>query len=360
MTRSSLYSGLLVAALGLLLAQVGEAAPAKKAAMKQRPAAKVVKKTETAKAAVAPTTAAPIDETAKIESAALESLEASPAPSMTMTPSTTSTETAAPAATSKLSTSEQIKPPKTRKIKAEIYAYNNSPGANRIGDGAVTSLNYVGLRYALSDTHSISFRQQYLVNYRHDGESTKVTTEDFFISSTKADVAQFLGDGTLTLTGRIFLPTGVASRKQTESKGSYYLRGIATKPISKRVSADYYVIGKWVNNSKDTYLADDGKVTANTDYAATHFGALTVKLGRKLSFTQALGTEHAWKRPIPGVGTTRAFTAYVDSGLEYEVVAGTTLNLGVEQHANILAPKEVYRLYRASDSQYYFALTAAI
>ncbi len=356
----SLVAGVLIAATSILVAQVGEAAPSKKGTAKQRPTARVVKKVGTPKSVIAPAASAPLDETARVENAAIETLEASPASSMT-TATASSADSAAPAATSKISTAEQIQAVKPRKFKAELYSYNNSPGANRIGDGAVTSINYVGLRYNLTDKHTISFRHQFGVDYGHENVDTKVSTADFMISSTRSDVVKFLGDGTVALTGRILLPTGDTTREQTKSNGTYFLRAIVTKPVSKRVTLDYWAYGSWVNNSQDTYFDSTGKKeTANTDYALNHFGAVTVDLGNKISFVQALGTEHTWKRPMFGVGTTRNFTAYVDSALAYDPVAGTTFSLGVEQHANIINPQENYRLYRASDTQYYFALSTAI
>lgn len=267
-----------------------------------------------------------------------------------------------PATTPDVVTAARPPAPSPRKIRGEFViesVVGVSDFKNR--EGSTSASGYLGVKLVLSGSETLSARQQYSFDYPKEGEAFRPTTEDVLLNYVKSGLFQFGKGGTVTLLGRIYLPTGEVSRYETKHHGRVSPYLIVSYPLSPVLSLDYHFVPTWINNTRNGYLRD-GELQANTDYSLTQFGSLNYAPGKYWLLSQAVGTTNRWLRPVATKGVQRKHNLYLDSSATFLGMRNLTLIGGITQEANIYDPPPGRRVraYRDSESSYYLTLAIAI
>ncbi len=228
--------------------------------------------------------------------------------------------------TSSISTSlKGIKP--QRRFKGEYLNWVTAPTSEfKNSDGGASSYNWIGLKYMLSETKSVSVRQPFTIDYSYAKKDAKgveikpsetnAHVSDLFVNLGDSKFVEFLGDGKISAAVRVYLPTGEKSRL-TKGMGGINLRGIVSKPLSKSVTVSYNLFPTWLNQTQDGYTDAAGVFKPNVGYTVFQYAAVDWNFSKYVGFSQAIGTDNTWYRRVgnSAIDIGQDHYTYIDSSL---------------------------------------------
>lgn len=291
-----------------------------------------------------------------------------PAASTTTAAPAATTATAAPAPTAGTSTASldtTAKQVKERKFKVDFYNYNEIMAADlNNSQGVPTSDNYIGLKYLIGGGQSVSLRQPFLYDFPKaglEGEGTegKGTFNDMYLAYTHGKLAQFADKGNVVFSGRVYLPTGEASRSTKKTNGALRAHGIVSYPVGP-VDLDTQLLVQWYNQSQN-WWDNDGTPTANLDYIAYYYPVTgSWNANDKLSFWAGTYFTMGRYRPTPD-GKIKAIDSFtIDASASLSVLDNLNMSVGAYNELNIGKPKHDHALLRDSEVAYYLSLSASL
>lgn len=259
-----------------------------------------------------------------------------------------------------------------RKFKGEYLNWTQLPVADfKNRDGSASSYNWVGVKYMLGETTSISLRQPFTLDYSYakkdekgvetKSSETNAHVSDLFVNVGDSKFVQFAGDGKISAAVRVYLPTGEKSRL-TKTMGGINLRGIVSKPISKVVTLNYNFFPTWLNQTQNSYSDSSGAIKPNVDYTLFQFASVDWSFSKYVGFTQAVGTDSTWYRQVSDAGKDIAqeHYAYIDSSLSISGIPDTDVSVGVSNSPDIHRPKQSFGAFRDSETTYYFIVATTL
>ena len=230
--------------------------------------------------------------------------------------------------------------------------------------GSPTSFNFVGTGYNLTESKSIIVRQEFNYDFPKLGVSGKGKLKDIFVGFNNTALASFAGDGTVSSSSRIYLPTGEDSRFVTKTNGQLVEWLTASKPLGK-FDLGIHLIGSYLNQTQDYYDVPDAKTgtmkpTANLDFEVEQFTMLTYNFNEKFAVYQLAGLDSTWLKPLPGARALRAHFIETETGVMFKPTKVLTTALSFFNYAPTNNAEGGFAMYRDADSIYRFTLTAAI
>lgn len=266
----------------------------------------------------------------------------------------------APAAgtgTSTASLSDNAPKPKKRRIKGEIYNYNEFAASEaNYGKGAPYATNFLGVKYALSDTQSIGLRQTFEFQWPKSYTQGQSKIEDMYINYTDAKLATF-GDVTLTGIFRVYLPTGETSRFVTGNRGTFFNWMILSYSLGK-FDFNYHLLTYLYNQSKDEF-DNDGTLTPNRAVRLVQFPEVNYNIADNLSFSVSSGTDNSWYKNN-STGRFRQHVLSTMATLTYAPISQLSLSTGFSNDTNIFNPKKDFAFFREEELTYFFLVTASL
>ena len=228
--------------------------------------------------------------------------------------------------------------------------------------GSPTSFNFVGAGYNLSDTKSLIVRQEFNYDYPKLGAAGKPKTRDLYFGFNNTTLATFMGDGSVSSSSRVYLPTGEDSRYLTKQNGQIVEWLTASKPLG-RFNLDVHLIGTYANQTQDSYVdttSDKPKTTATLDYEVEQFSILTYNFSDRFAVYQVLGLDSLVMRPLPGDRALRSHFTESETGGTFKPNKTLSLTVSYFNYAPTNNADGGFALYRDSDSIYRFTVVAAI
>jgi hypothetical protein len=256
---------------------------------------------------------------------------------------------------------------KKRTVKGEFYNFTTISASDfKDKSGAPESANYLGVKKVLSASQSVSVRQPFSYAFPKTGQKGVAKVKDLYVSYTNSKVATFGQNdaGNVTGIGRVYLPTGEASRFENKTNGSLFTWWITTYSIGK-VDLALHAYGSWVNNTQNTYLKENADThamepSANLDYTYTPFAEVDWNISDKLVFSQSVGTDNAIYRPLASGKVREIHNFSAMTAVTYSPIPAIGLTVGISDDISIKAPKHPFKLLRDDEITYLFLMTASI
>ena len=263
------------------------------------------------------------------------------------------------ATTSTASLPEAIKAASPRTVFGELYTETYAPMADfQKGQGTPQFDSYGGVKFDLGNSRSLSVRQ----NFDYTGAAAdgigKFHVQDLAINYADGKLATFMGDGTLTIIGREYLPTGENSRNNG-NQGAERLYLIGSKSFGK-LDLAYVTLGQYSNNTKDSFVNPaNGKETQNRwGYFAQELDVF-YNLSDKFAVGVLVGQEIKGFRPLAGKADADQ-DAYLQPTLQYAPVKGLTFQAALYNEINIAHPAQDFALMRNDEMAAYFNMAASL
>jgi hypothetical protein len=251
-------------------------------------------------------------------------------------------------------------PEKKRAIRGEFYSLSSIPKSSlNNASGAPSSSNFLGIKYAFQGGRSISIRQPFTYSFPKVGAQGQAKVSDLYLNFAQSGLASFAGDGSITGSIRVYLPTGESSRFITKTNGSLMGWFIASKPFGK-IDVSYHVLPSWFNQTQNSYVTSKGDLKANKDFAINHFVDVSYSLSEKLSISQSIGTDNAWYKGIPETGVTREHSLSMMTSLSFAPVPQLTILTGLSNDIDIYEPKQSFELMRDDELTAMLLISASI
>ena len=235
----------------------------------------------------------------------------------------------------------------------DLLNQQNSPGTS----------NYLQVKVPLSDTKSVSVRQEFTYKLPKQGlegdtAKGKGTVNDVFLGYTDSKLATFMGDGQVIGLGRVYLPTGESSRYVTKRKGMLLGELIASKPVSK-FDLSYGVVGIYFNQSQNS-IGEGEKLKALEDYELDHFVEASYNVTPKISIAQVIETDHVWNRSVDSLGgVTRDESFVSETYATLQAIQNLTFYLSVLNVIPLRNAERDFAMFRQEELSYRAAMLAS-
>jgi|GEM_PF-3882783 len=272
--------------------------------------------------------------------------------------STLNTNSSVPVNKSSTSLPEAIQAAAPRKVFGEFYTetytdYNDFSA----GKGSPRFDSYAGVKYDLGNARSLSVRQNFDYTGLTDTGSNAFHVQDIAINYTDAKLATIMGDGSLTLIAREYVPTGENSRFLTGNMGAERLYLIAAKSYGKW-DLDVLGMAQYTNNTKDSYFKGGKEAQNRWGYATYEFDSL-YNFNSKFAAGLSLEVEHLMFRHLAGSPDSTA-DAIIEPLIQFTPAKGLALQAALVNQIEIEHPKQAHALGRAEELQAYFNLAATL
>lgn len=283
-------------------------------------------------------------------------------------PAAPSSTTAAPApapssATSVTSLEDATKKEKKRKLKGEYYTENVITAEDlKNGQNAPQSANFLGIKYALTETQTLGIRQTVTIDWpkigaNNDEGQGKAHFDDIYLNYVNAKVASLGEHGSIQNVDRLYFPTGEKSHFETKQAGAALTWWIASYSVGK-FDFNYHLLAYYYNWTQDSFVSE-GKEVASPNYRVLQFPEIAYNATDKLSFAFDLGTDNRWYRPVDGnYGRKHLFYGFASGS--YQFSPALALTLYVEDDVNIYDPKKDFGFLRGDETTYGLILNGTI
>lgn len=338
-------------AVAMIAGPVAQAAPAAKA--------KAAKTTKAAKTVAA---AAPKADDSTLDFSDADGIESASdrIPAAANGPAVLNMNSTVPAATSSSSLPAAIQAAAPRTVFGELYtetytAYDDITS----GKGSPQFDSFAGVKFDLGNSRSLSLRQNFDYTGLTDVKSNVFHIQDIAINYSDAKLATFMGDGSLTLIAREYLPTGENSRFMTGNVGAERVYLVAAKSFGKW-DLDVLTMAQLSNNTKDSFMAADGSGEKQNrwGYATYEFDSM-YNFNSKFAAGVTAYVEHKFFRPLAGKADSTA-----DMGLQpilqFTPRKGLALQAALINEIEIAHPKQPIAPLRTEELQAYFNLSATL
>lgn len=253
---------------------------------------------------------------------------------------------------------EAIQASAPRKVFGEFYTetYTNYNDISE-GKGSPRFDSYAGVKYDFGNARSLSVRQNFDYTGLTDTRTNAFHIQDIAINYTDAKLATIMGDGSLTLIAREYLPTGENSRFLTGNMGAERLYLIAAKSYGKW-DLDVLGMAQYTNNTKDSYFKDGKEAQNRWGYATYEFDSL-YNFNSKFAAGLSLEVEHLMFRHLAGSPDSTA-DAIIEPLIQFTPAKGIAIQAALVNQLEIEHPTQAQALGRAEELQAYFNLAATL
>ncbi len=293
-----------------------------------------------------------------IETVSVEDTPAKTAATMDAT-TTLNTNTTQPNSTSTASLPSAIENASPRTVFGEFYTqtYHKLTDLNS-GTGSPKLDSYAGLKFDLGNARSLSLRQNF--DYTGVTDASGANTfhiQDLAINYADGKLATILGDGSLTIVGRLYVPVGENSRNNG-NMGAERVVLIGSKSYGK-MDLSYSVLGQYSNVTRDSFMGADGKEAANREGLVTHSFDAFYNISDKLAVGGSVGQEFLFFRSL---GSSRRFNSdvYIEPTLQYSPVKGLTFQAALYNEINTDQPSQDFALARKDELSAFFNMSASL
>ena len=263
------------------------------------------------------------------------------------------TNTVTPTNTSTAGLAKAIEAASPRKVFGEFYAETKDGMADvRVGKGTPEIDSYGGIKYDLGNSRALSFRQNF--SYLSAGStgldtrgSGAVHLGDSVVNYTDGKVAKYLGDGSVIVIARAYLPTGESSRFVTHQAGKERLYVFLTKSYGK-LDLTHTVLFQHFNWTQDSYIGPDGKEAQSPWLAGTYEFDAFYNFTPALSVGVAAGYDSALSRPLADKDV-RDEDLYIQPTLQLIASKRVTTQLYLYNEINTRNPTNKFAFLRDDD-----------
>lgn len=227
--------------------------------------------------------------------------------------------------------------------------------------GDVTAYNQLRADYKIREGESVRLNQLFSNAWgaKNNGKS-EVQIGDMYLQYSRQKLANLPSGITLSSYARTYLPLSNLSKQKGQNVA---LSGAAIleKEFSGDTSVALNLIPTVNQQTRSSYLGDDGTRKANSSGSFWYFMSYAQKLGTKVSFAQDLGLMRYWFRQDAEnnvKGSTKEFL-YADSSISFEATEHLEVALGVSSYLarDLMDQKNPFSVYRPDETDYYVAGT---
>lgn len=298
--------------------------------------------------------AAPAKTKAKASDVTSGATLASPASSTNLPNSSPS----AVSATAEGSTTGSLKQAVPSKISADIYTegYLTFQDANN-GTGNIKNFNFVGLNYKLNDKMKAYIRQNFSAAVAVDSaKNDKWTFEDTELGLGLGKIVEFAnGKGGVSLTNRLYLPTGEGSRKAGQIAR---LREVikTSYQLTNKIEVGHVLDPRIYAQSRQSYIDSKGEEAETKIAVVPQYFTVEAKLSDMFSTTFAAGTVDSFS-----LRGSRESEHYLDLAGSAQLTKALALTLGVDNSGNMgVGQKERHAFLRSNETSYYMNVLASM
>jgi hypothetical protein len=341
----SVTKTLAMVALTVVAAHAAHAAPAKSGAKNAKAPAQSVAASESADADG-------IEEASAPASASGETLMENNVPPSAKNP-----------ATSTANLSKQISDAKPRRVFGEFYTETNEGMSDvKAGTGTPELDAFAGVKYDFGNARSFSVRQNFAYMSAGMGASDTRGSGEFHLLDTALNytdgkLASFMGDGTVILIARQYLPTGESTRFLTHNLGQTRVYLIESKTLGKW-DLSLVQAGRYYETTQDSYFKD-GKEAQNRAGIASVEADAFYNLNSVVAVGMIAGADTIRLRPL-GSNRTYADDIYFQPTLQVVPAKGVTAQLYIYNEINTTSPTHDVALMREDETQVWANLSLTL
>jgi hypothetical protein len=256
-------------------------------------------------------------------------------------------------ATSTAGLAKSIEEAKPRRVFAELYTETNEGMKDvKAGTGTPQLDSFVGVKYDFGNARSMSVRQNF--SYMSAGRGSIDTRSggefhigDIAINYTDGKLASILGDGSLILIARQYLPTGENSRFLTHNAGQTRLYLIESKTLGKW-DLSLVQAARYYETTQDSYFKEGNEVQ-NTEAIFSVEADAFYNFNSVLSAGMIAGYDSLKKRPLAS-NDLKAEDFYIQPTLQVVPAKGVTAQLYLYNEIDTRNPKHDFALLREDDT----------
>ena len=253
-----------------------------------------------------------------------------------------------PISTSTEGLAKKIQESSPRRVFGEFYTETNEATTDiEAGKGTPKFNSYAGVKYDLGNARAFSVRQGFSYDSAGGGGTDTrslggLHINDTMLNYTDGKLASILGDGSVILIGRVYLPTGETSRFVTHQQGKERLYLIETKSFGK-VDLTLVQLGKAFNWTQDQYFAG-GKTKSSPTAALTGEFDAFYNFTPVVSVGAIAGYDHGWFRP--GGYDTQTADVYIQPTVQVIPSKGVTAQVYLYNQVEIRNPTNKFAFMR--------------